>query len=234
MFIESTGGIACAAAGLMVYGVRGRSSTFFGPSVWHGVANRAAIALTFDDGPSESTPELLKVLASHGARATFFQCGIHVRRLTEVARQVAAAGHEIGNHGDTHMRLYLRPGRAIYDELARAQDAILEAAGVRPTLFRAPYGARWFGLRAAQRKLGLTGVMWTAIARDWKLPAPAIVARLAAAARNGAIFCLHDGRGADSQPDIGSTIEAVRRLVPALEEMGYHFETVSEILCPKN
>lgn len=229
MFIESMGGMACAAAGLMAYAVRSRSSTLFGPSVWRGASDRASIALTFDDGPSESTAELLSVLESHGARATFFQCGMHVRRLPDVARQVAGAGHEIGNHGDTHARMYFRSSRGIYDELARAQGSICEAAGVTPTLFRAPYGARWFGLRAAQRKLGLVGVMWTAIGRDWTLSAPAVVARLAAAARNGAIFCLHDSRATAA-----TCIEAVRRLVPSLLEKGYHFETVTEILCPKN
>jgi peptidoglycan-N-acetylglucosamine deacetylase len=229
MFIESMGGMACAAAGLMAYGVRGRSSTLFGPSVWRGAADRASIALTFDDGPSESTPELLALLGRHGVRATFFQCGIHVRRLAEVARQVAGAGHEIGNHGHTHTRLYLRSGRTIYDELARAQEAIFETVGVRPSLFRAPYGARWIGLGAAQRKLGLLGVMWTAIGKDWKLPAPAVAARLGEAARNGAIFCLHDGHRA-----VSTSIEAVSRLIPALEDKGYHFETVSEIICPKN
>jgi peptidoglycan/xylan/chitin deacetylase (PgdA/CDA1 family) len=229
MFIESMGGMACAAAGLTAYAVRSRSSTLFGPSVWRGAPDRASIALTFDDGPSEATPELLGVLESHRARATFFQCGMHVRRLPDVVRQVAGAGHEIGNHTDTHARLYFRSGRVIYDELARAQASISEAAGVTPTLFRAPYGARWFGLRAAQRKLGLLGVMWTAIGRDWKLPAQAVVARLAAAARNGAIFCLHDSR-----ETAGTCIDALRRLIPSLLEKGYHFETVSEILCPKN
>jgi peptidoglycan/xylan/chitin deacetylase (PgdA/CDA1 family) len=229
MFIESMGGMACAAAGLMAYAVRSRSSSLFGPSVWRGASDRASIALTFDDGPSESTPELLSVLERLGARATFFQCGMHVRRLPDVVRQVAGAGHEIGNHGDTHTRLYFRSPRTIYGELARAQESISATAGVTPALFRAPYGARWFGLRAVQRKLGLLGVMWTAIGRDWKLPAPAVVARLVSAARNGAIFCLHDSRGT-----AGTCIEAVRRLIPSLLEKGYHFETVSEILCPKN
>jgi peptidoglycan/xylan/chitin deacetylase (PgdA/CDA1 family) len=229
MFIESMGGVACAAAGLMSYAVRSRSSSLFGPSVWRGAGDRASIALTFDDGPSESTPELLRVLESHGARATFFQCGMHVRRLPDVARQVAGAGHEIGNHSDTHAHLYFRSGRAIYDELARAQDSIAGITGQTPTLFRAPYGARWFGLRAAQRKLGLLGVMWTAIGRDWKLAAPAVAVRLAGAARNGAILCLHDSRAT-----AGTCIDAVRRLIPSLLEKGYHFETVSEILCPKN
>jgi len=234
MFIESMGAMTCAAAGLMAYGVRGRSSALFGPSVWRGAPDRASVALTFDDGPSESTPELLKVLEGYGTRATFFQCGTHVRRLSEVARQVAGSGHGIGNHSDTHARFYFRSSSSIFDELARAQESISETTGVVPTLFRAPFGTRWFGLRSAQRRLGLLGVMWTAIARDWKLPAPAIARRLTAAARNGAIFCLHDGRGVEARPDIGPTIEAVRRLIPALSEKGYHFETVSEIICPKN
>jgi peptidoglycan/xylan/chitin deacetylase (PgdA/CDA1 family) len=234
MMIQSIGGVACAAVGFMTYAVRGRSSALFGPSVWRGDPGRAAIALTFDDGPSESTPDLLRVLAGHGARATFFQCGMHARRLPGIARQVAAAGHEIGNHGDTHAPFYLRSPQTIYAQLARAQEAIAAATGVTPRLFRAPYGCRWFGLRAAQRRLGLMGVMWTAVARDWKLAAPAVAARLVQAARNGAILCLHDGRVAQTSPDIRVTIEAMRALLPALAEKGYHFETVSELLCPKN
>ena len=101
-----------------------------------------------------------------------------------------------------------------------------------PVLFRAPYGARWFGMRRAQSELGLTGVMWTAIARDWKLPADAIVQRLLRYAQNGAIFCLHDGRGVAPRPDIRPTIEALSRLIPELSAKGYCFETVSQILCP--
>jgi peptidoglycan/xylan/chitin deacetylase (PgdA/CDA1 family) len=234
MWTECVGGVGCAAAGFMTYGVRGRSARLFGASVWRGVRDRAAIALTFDDGPSESTPELLGVLERRGVRATFFQCGVHVRRLPGITREMAGAGHEVGNHSDTHRMLCFRSARQIRDELSRAQEAIFEASGARPTLFRAPYGVRWFGLRAAQRQLGLLGVMWTALGKDWKLPAAAVAARLAAAARNGAIFCLHDGRGADSKPDVSASIEAVRQLVPALQDRGYHFETVSEILCPTN
>ncbi len=234
MWIECAGGFACAAAGAMAYGVRGRSSTLLGPSVWRGDASRPAIALTFDDGPSESTPRLLELLAERGLRATFFQCGAHARRLPLVSRAVAQAGHEIGNHSDTHRPFYKLPGREIRAELERAQNAIFDAAGIRPVLFRAPYGARWFGLRSAQRALGLLGVMWTAIGKDWKLPAAAVARRLSAAAANGAIFCLHDGRGLAPRPDIRATLEALHSLIPELQDQGYHFETVSEIICPKN
>jgi peptidoglycan-N-acetylglucosamine deacetylase len=234
MLLESVAGAASAAASLIAYGVRGRSSSLFGPSVWRGVPDRPAIALTFDDGPSESTSELLEALARNGVKATFFQCGVNVRRLPSVARAVAGAGHEIGNHSDSHASFYFKTGNEIRDEIERAQESIFEASGVRPSLFRAPYGARWFGLRAAQKRLGLLGVMWTAIGRDWVLSGEAVAARLSAAARNGAIFCLHDGRGVQREPDIRATLEATARLVPELRGKGYHFETVSEILCPKN
>ena len=74
--------------------------------------------------------------------------------------------------------------------------------------------------------------MWTVIAFDWMLPADAIVRRLLRYARNGAIFCLHDGRDTKVRPDIGPTLEAVRRLMPELAAKGFRFETVSQILCP--
>ncbi|MCC7176096.1 MAG: polysaccharide deacetylase family protein [Bryobacterales bacterium] len=216
----------------MAWAVRGRSSAVFAPSVWRGVRDRRAIALTFDDGPSESTSALLDLLDEARAPATFFLCGVNVRRLPEVAREIARRGHELGNHSDTHDRFYLRTPGFIRHQIVEAQATIAGVTGVRPALLRVPYGARWFGLRQVQSELGLLGVMWTALGRDWKLPAEAVFHRLARAARNGAIFCLHDGRERCADPDITSTLEAVRRLIPALRGQGYHFETVSRILSP--
>ena len=74
----------------LAWAVRGRSAAVFGPSVWRGPRDRRALALTFDDGPSESTPEILEILARHGVPATFFQCGANVERLPEIARAVGA------------------------------------------------------------------------------------------------------------------------------------------------
>lgn len=217
------------AGGAMAWAVRGKSSRVFAPSVWHGPKNRKAMALTFDDGPSESTRELLEVLDEFGVRATFFQCGFHARRLRTEAAEVARRGHEIGNHTDTHAALYLHSRAFIEDQLTRAQQSIIDATGVTPRLFRAPFGVRWPGLAAAQAKHGLMGVMWTAIARDWVLPAEDIVKRMAKAARPGAILCFHDGRELAMRPDISPTIDAVRRLLPVWIELGYEFVTVSEL-----
>jgi len=223
-----------AASALMAWAVRGRSSSVFGPSVWRGPRDRGVLALTIDDGPSESTPEILEILARYRVPATFFQCGANVARLPAVARSVGAGGHAIGNHSHTHPYFCLRSPGAIEEDLRRAQETIEAKTGVQPRWFRAPFGVRWFGLRRAQARLELTGVMWTAIGYDWSQRADEVVARIAARASNGAILCLHDGRELRAKPDIRVTVEAVRRLVPMLLDRGYKFETVSRLICPTN
>ena len=226
------GSAVVASAGALAYAVRVPSCSLLAPSVHRGAGVRPAIALTFDDGPSESTPELLEILARHRAPATFFQIGANIRRLPEIAREIVAAGHEIGNHTDTHRMLALKSPGFIEGELARAQETIQRATGQRPRYFRAPYGVRWFGMRQAQRRLGLTGVLWSSIALDWKRQTPNVVSRLIDGAAPGAILCLHDGRVLERCPDIGVTLQAVRELLPKLIELGYRFEKVTDILCP--
>jgi peptidoglycan/xylan/chitin deacetylase (PgdA/CDA1 family) len=214
----------------MAWAVRGRSSQVFGPSVSRGSRDGKALALTFDDGPSPATPEILAILAQYKIPATFFQCGVNVLRAPELSRAVRDAGHEIGNHSHTHPNCAFKSPSFIEGEFSRAQDAIAECTGVSPKLLRAPFGVRWFGYRAMQQRLGLRGVMWTVIGRDWRLPAPAIAARVLSGIAAGGIICLHDGRGTLKDPDAGSTIEAVRRIVPELLGNGYHFRTVSQLL----
>ncbi len=234
----SLGSVAAAAGaaafiGGATWAVRGRSSQVFAPSVYRGAGDRQSLALTFDDGPSPHTAAILDVLAEYQVPATFFQVGANVRRNPDLARAVREAGHEIGNHSDTHPNFALRPADFIAGEFRRAQHTIAALAGVRPALLRAPYGVRWFGFREMQEELGLVGVMWTSIGCDWKLAAPAIAARILSQASNGGILCLHDGRGTQPDPDCSQTVEAVRRIVPELLGRGYRFETVSSILCPK-
>ncbi|MEO8592196.1 MAG: polysaccharide deacetylase family protein [Candidatus Solibacter sp.] len=222
-----------AASALLAWAVRGRSAQVFGHSIWHGPRDRRTLALTFDDGPSEGTPELLEVLAQYQVPATFFQCGANVDRVPAIAREVAARGHEIGNHTYSHPYLFLRTPGAIEEELRRAQETIERHASTTPGWFRAPYGARWFGLSRAQRKLHLTGVMWSTIGYDWSLRTEEVVERLVAGAANGAILCLHDGRELCERPDIRVTVETVRRVIPALLERRYKFETIGRLICPK-
>src|SRR5580692_4208549 len=98
----ATVGFACGAAAWMTWAVRGRSSAVFGRSLWRGERDRRAIALTFDDGPSESTPAILDALARHGVAATFFQCGANAARLPNIGRAARNGGHEIRTPSQNH------------------------------------------------------------------------------------------------------------------------------------
>jgi peptidoglycan/xylan/chitin deacetylase (PgdA/CDA1 family) len=221
--------LAVAAA---AWAVRGRSSQIFGPSVWHGNPGRRSIALTFDDGPTPGTLRILDILAEYSVPATFFQCGVNVLRTPEITQAVAAGPHEIGNHSHTHPNFAFARSRQVLDEFSQAQEAITHTAGRKPVLMRAPYGVRWSGFREMQSALGLNGVMWSVIGRDWKLSAKDIADRVLGNIGAGGIVCLHDGRVTAANPDIENTIEAVRLIVPGLLEAGYHLETVSQLLCP--
>ncbi len=234
--LTGLGGIAslAAAAGAVAYAVRSPRSSLLAPSVYQGSATRKSVALTFDDGPSPSTPQLVDLLARYNAAATFFQCGANVQRLPAIARSVAAAGHEIGNHTFSHPALHFKSPDFMYREIRKAQQVIEDCVQVTPRLFRAPFGVRWFGLADVQRRLNLQGVMWSVIGLDWKLPVNAVLRRLLRAAAPGAIICLHDGRLTHEKPDIATTLDTIRKILPIWAGEGYKFETVSQILCKTN
>lgn len=220
------GGVSAAAA----YGSVSRSSQLFGPSVYRGPGRRRSIALTFDDGPSEGTLRLLDYLSVEGIKATFFQCGMNVRRLPRIAGEVAARGHQLGNHTYSHPKLPFKSATFIDREFTETQHIIQSETGVAPMLLRPPYGFRWLGMREVQHKLALLGVMWTVMGFDWRWPVSRIAKHVLARVAPGGIVCLHDGRGIASRPDVSRTVAAVREIVPVLKDQGYSFETVSELL----
>ncbi len=166
------------------------------------------------------------MLEEFGVKATFFQCGANVQALPEIAREVAAGGHEMGNHTFSHPMLAMRSPGFVAEEFRRGREAILGATGVEAKVVRVPYGVRWFGLRGA----GAVHVMWDVIGVDWKLPARGVAERILKRARNGSILCLHDGRELNRGADISNTVEAVRWVLPALLERGHTFHTVTELL----
>lgn len=229
MLLEGAAATAAAACGGMYYAVCGRSATLLAPSVWRGPRDRRTLAVTFDDGPSEATPRLLDLLAQTGVRATFFLCGANVRRLPEIARAVRDAGHEIANHGERHPYYYCKSPGFLRADIAEGLASIEAVTGVRPRWFRPPYGLRWFGMGAIYRDLGITGVQWTVIARDWELDGAGVAAHCGPRAEPGAVCCFHDGRARAVDPDITSTLEAVRMLVPQWRDAGFAFESVGEM-----
>ncbi|HEX4164555.1 MAG TPA: polysaccharide deacetylase family protein [Bryobacteraceae bacterium] len=220
------GGLSAAAA----YGSLSKSSQLFGPSVYRGPGQMKTVALTFDDGPTEGTLDLLEVLDKTNVFATFFQCGMNVRRLPHVAGQVAAAGHQLGNHSYSHPKLPFKSREFIEREFTEAQKVITFETGITPMLLRPPYGFRWAGMRAVQEKLSLLSVLWTVIGNDWCWSAERVMRHVLRGSTPGGIICLHDGRGVRPKPDISETIAAVKKIIPILRDEGYHFLTVSDLL----
>ena len=202
----------------------------WGRGFHRGPRRRREVALTFDDGPSECTPAVLDVLQYYDLRATFFVCGKNVERFPAIVREIAAAGHEIGNHTYSHPGLLLRSASEVRLELERTQNAVEEAAGARPRLFRPPYGVRAPCLRSIQEDLGLTTVLWTVIGNDWKLRREAIAERVLRRAAEGAIICLHDGHEVYHPADRRETVAALPEIVAGLRRRGFSFVTAGRML----
>lgn len=198
---------------------------------WAGVGTRGHVALTFDDGPDPaSTPAFLDVLSELNLRATFFMLGSMARRAPGLAADVAAAGHEVGVHGDLHRsQLRLSP-RAVADDVARARDVIADATGVEPIWFRPPYGTLSLGGVRAARRSGLRPVLWTAWGRDWRAEATSesVVADVLGGYVDGGTVLLHDS-DCTSAPDCWhAALAALPRLTEALHARSLRVGPLSE------
>jgi peptidoglycan-N-acetylglucosamine deacetylase len=202
-------------------------SDWFGSSLTRLPARAEApsIAITFDDGPSETTPHVLDLLAEHGARATFFLVGMNTRRLPEIARRVLHEGHEVGNHTWSHANFYRRAPWQVRSEIEQAQRALEDTLGCRPRWFRPPYGVRWFGMFPTLRRLEMECAMWSLDTCDWRDPADAIVER-ALTARDGEVLLLHDGFRTHVGDHRKETVKALPRILAHFRERGYEMPTL--------
>lgn len=218
------------AAGLLAFGTYYPNAPLFGPVVGRG-PSEPSVYLTFDDGPNPSaTGPILDTLARLEAPAAFFMIGEHVRRYPEVARAVAAAGHEIGNHTEHHRKLHLlSPGR-VRAELEAAHRRIADTLGAAPRSFRAPHGYRTPFVTAAVRRFGYRVFGWTFGVWDSARPgAQEIRRRVRRKLRPGAIILLHDGDGYDPAGDRRQTAEALADIVRDVRDAGYTLRALREI-----
>ena len=211
-----------------------RLSHVFGRLISHSNSRGKQIALTFDDGPNEPfTSQILDILGEHGIRATFFVLGQNAERFTNTCQRIQREGHIIGNHSYSHSRwLALKRGQKIAQELELAQKAIYKASGVKPELFRPPYGfwTPWM-LRTA-KKLGLTVITWDNMTDDWESArkADGIGNAILQKARPGGIIVLHDGRNTRQDYDRSSLLQALPVIITSLKRQGYQFVTVPELV----
>ncbi|MBI2815375.1 MAG: polysaccharide deacetylase family protein [Acidobacteria bacterium] len=213
---------------LASYALVAPGAQILGKALVKGSGEIPTIALTFDDGPGQATPLILDILKASGVRATFFLCGQNVERYPEIARRIAAEGHEIGNHTYSHPHLFWKsPGRIAW-EITHAQDVIERVTGCRPVLFRPPFGGRWFGLSTILASHGLGLVTWSVSGVDWKWPASRIARRVAEKTTAGSIILLHDGVPQNEPGDRTPTAEALPEIVRGLSQR-YRFVTASQM-----
>lgn len=190
-----------------------------GQVVRRGPEGRRRVALTFDDGPSSYTPQILKILRERKAKATFFMLGQQVAANPSAARRVLAAGHELANHSYSH------PMLPSFSELSSANRVIRRATGFKPCLFRPPYGALNSSVISSARTLGMKSVLWDIDTVDWSSPGSAAIRARGSDAGRGSIVLMHDGGGPRSQ-----TVEALPGMIGNLRARGYRLVTVTQLL----
>lgn len=246
--ILSAIGVAAASAGYQSMAPTGQwyGRTFTGEN-----GAEASLALTYDDGPNDPhTLRLLEVLAKEEVRATFFLIGRYVKQRPDIVREIARAGHAIGNHTFTHPNLIFASAEQTRLELQQCQDVIGEAIGEAPKLFRPPFGGRRPSTLRIARKLGLEPIMWNITGWDWNAPPATAIARglnrkLVAIApvaedyygdkvrqrkmRSGVIL-LHDGGHAALGADRSQTVLATQGCIPYWKAAGYRLVTVAEMM----
>lgn len=210
--------------GERVYAVRGAiSKEVIRESVAPGVTPRAAVSLTFDDGPDPVwTPKILAVLARYRVKATFFATGRNIARYPAVVKMIRAGGHSIQNHSWGHENLGRMKPPAVWRNLIAQIREMRKLRLPFPRWFRPPYGAHSLTTVRIARALGMRTVIWSADPHDFDRSRPIVIARRVM--RNvspGGVILLHDGGG-----NRANTVAALPMIVEALQRRGYRFVTL--------
>lgn len=177
------------------------------------------VAITFDDGPSKFTMQLLEQLEAYDSRATFFMVGTNVPKYPETVKKMKEIGCELGNHTTNHPRLINLDVAGIQNEINATNQAIQSVVGESATLMRPPYGAV---NEVVQSAVGLPLAMWSVDTLDWEVKDTEVVKNyIMNMAKDGEIILLHDIHE--------TTVQAVLQVIPELVNRGYQLVTVSEM-----
>jgi len=230
LFLTGTASLAAAAAA--GYQSMAPTGQWFGRTFTGLHRGTRQLALTYDDGPNDPhTLRLLEILAKHDVRATFFLIGRYVEQCPEIAREIAKAGHVVGNHTFTHPLLIFKSPAEIRRELSDCRAALQDAVGEHSNLFRPPFGGRRRAVLQVARELGLEPIMWNVTGFDWNAPPSAVIEqKVVSQVRGGNIILLHDGGHKQMGADRSQTVLATDRLITRYKSEGSRFVTVSEMM----
>jgi peptidoglycan/xylan/chitin deacetylase (PgdA/CDA1 family) len=220
--------LGVSVLGGAVHGAFHRNSPFFGRALGKIESDRKVVALTFDDGPNpNATPLILDTLAEKGVRATFFVLGSHAERWPELVRRISHEGHQIGNHGYFHRKLQFKSPFYVSRDIRLGIRAIKRAGVAAPRYFRAPHGFRSPWTTPIASSYGERTVGWSLGVWDSDRPGvDEIVRRTIEGVAPGSIVLLHDGDGYNPDGDRLQTAAALPRIIDALKDEGYEFQTL--------
>jgi peptidoglycan/xylan/chitin deacetylase (PgdA/CDA1 family) len=222
---------AVAAASAAGYQSMAPTGQWYGRTLCRLPGGGKRIALTYDDGPNDPhTLHLLEVLARHEVKATFFMIGRFVRERPEIAREVARAGHVIGNHTFTHPLLIFESTAATRTQLLDCRVALQDSVGQHSNLFRPPFGGRRPATLRIARELGLEPVMWNVTGYDWNAPPASVIEKkVTRQMRGGDVILLHDGGHKGMGADRSQTVIATENLIRWYQDEGYEFVTLGAV-----
>jgi peptidoglycan/xylan/chitin deacetylase (PgdA/CDA1 family) len=226
--------VAAGTAAALIFTREGRSARAeiraliaTGYPLYCGGGKGPYIALTFDDGPTRWTPQLVAVLRANGARATFFEVGQKAAARPDLVRLEATVG-ELGDHSWSHPQLASLPNAEVVGQLELQQNALERITGERPRLFRPPFGARNARVDSIAAGLGMLDVLWNIDSGDASgvstPPSSQIAQNLRQRVRAGAIVLLHEDE------TVPRAIGALKLFLPQLRRLGLHAVSVSDLL----
>ena len=182
------------------------------------------VSLTFDAAwGNEDTQTLIDILGKYKVKATFFVVGAWVDKYPESVKALAEAGHEVMSHSDDHAHFSQLTSAQITENLGACNDKIEAVTGLRPTLFRCPYGEYDDHVIEAVNSLGMHAIQWDVDSLDWKeYDAPTIFDRVTTSVASGSIVLFHNAAL--------HTPEALPDIIEYLLANGYRIVPVSELL----
>lgn len=195
-----------------------------------GNANKKLVALTFDDGPDNTyTPKILDILEAKGVPATFFIVGSQAQYFPDMLKRIVKDGFALGNHTWDHPELLKLTPQQITQEIGSTEDEIQKVTGLRPDLFRPPYGEYTDQDIQLIRNLGYRVVMWSVDTVDWSgASAEQILSTVKQKISPGGIVLQHSLQFKPGVLD--GTVEALPKIIDQLRSEGYQFVTVQTLL----
>lgn len=204
-----------------------RTFQFYGGLIHRVNTNQKVIALTFDDGPTERTPGVLKMMKKLDTKATFYVIGSEVEKSPEIVKNILNAKHDIANHSYSHRRMLLQNPHFIEKEIEDTNKLLKKVGYTGEITFRPPFGKKLVGLPKYLKSKNIKTIMWDVepetyeeIAKDKNK----IVEHVLQNTKPGSIILLHP-HGPNEE-----VRKAIPEIVQKLKMKGYTFVTVNELL----